>query len=669
MASIGPAGGNTNSGLDVQGLVSKLVTADRAPLDARLTRQEVQVQANISAMGSFRGTLAEFQNSLKGLRNTADLHKMTIKSSNDEAVEVTANNEAQEGSYQLEVHQLARAQRLVSAVFSSDLDPVGTGKLTFQFGKINPHNRNFEINGKSTVHVIDITDSNNSLRGIKETLNQSDMGVHASIVNDGSGYRLVLTAEATGIANQMRILANDDDGNNGDDSGLSRLSHDMTANTGSGMNLEETAPAQDAVISLDGIEVTSPTNQIDNAITGLTLKLKNTSGTEPIRVTANFDQSAVLKAVQGFVKSYNDLNANMQTIAGVDPKTKQAGPLAGDPTVRGIVEQLRRVIGSSFGGINKDYVSLSSIGIDSQRDGSLTIDDAKLQQAIENNFTEIAQLFARSGSSSDPLVKFIDAKEATTMGAYPLRITQLATHGYYIGAATGGVASQQIMAGNNKLLVKVDDIAAAPITLTPGNYNTGQALAAELARQINSDAALKRAGASVTVRAVADQLVIESARLGSKSQVEIVSADADIQSLGLDPATGIAGVDIAGTLGNEPATGNANRLIGQKQAAGLQVEILGGKTGDRGEVFFSRGVAEQLNGMLDDFLGAQGIISTRNKGYDARIHDIGAQRDQMERRLASSEQRLLKQYSSLDALLGKMRDTSTYLSNNLPKPS
>ncbi len=661
MASVGPAGGNASSGLDVQGLVGKLVSADRAPMDARLTRQEVQVQANISALGTFRASLAEFQNSLKGLRDTADLHKMTIKSSNDDAVEVIASKEAQPGSYQLEVRQLARAQRLVSAVFSSDLDPVGTGKLTFQFGKLNPQTSNFDINGKSIPQVIEISDSNNSLRGIKETINKSDFGVRASIVNDGSGYRLVLTSALTGTANQMRILV-DDAANGQSGSDLALLSYDVLGSR----NLEETAAADDAVISLDGIEVSSPTNQIDNAITGLTLKLKNTTNNEPVHVSTSFDQSAVLDAVHGFVKSYNDLNTTMQSIAGVDQKTKQAGPLAGDPTVRGIVEQLRRVIGGSFGGINKEYVSLASIGIDSQRNGTLSIDESKLQNAVAGNFTEIAQLFARSGSASDPLVKFVDAKEATAMGAYGLRITQLPKHGYYIGAENGGLTNTAITDADNKLVVKVDGTTSAPIALTPGVYTTGNELAATLARQINSDAAIKRAGSSVTVRVIADQLVIESARLGSASRLEIVSADPGIKSLGLDPAVGIEGADIEGTLGNQPASGSGNRLIGEQLAAGLKVELLGGKVGDRGEVVFSRGVAEQLNGLLDDFLGAQGIIGTRSKGYDARIHDIGQQRDQMDRRLATTEQRLLKQYSSLDALLGKMRDTSTYLSTHLP---
>ena len=667
MASIGPTGANTGSGLDVNGLVNKLVTAERMPMDTRLTRQESQIQADISALGSFRGTLADFQSTLKELRNTNDLRKVSATSSNKDALEVSANSDAQSGNYKIEIKQLAQAQRLTSTVFESDLDVLGNGKLTFQFGRVNPRTGQFELGKDGQVQTLEITDSNNSLRGVSESINRANLGAHASIINDGNGYRLVLSADHPGEENQMRILVNQDTTEVNAADGLAKLSFDVTNPLNQSRGMVESTAAKNAEIVIDGIEVTSASNQIDNAIPGVMLKLKDLMAGEPLHVTVEFNQTATKDAIQKFIKSFNEMNAMVQSIAGVDPKTKQAGPLSGDSTIRGIIDQIHRALTGSYGGINHQYVSLASIGINSQRDGTLTLDEAKLDKAIDDNFTEVAQLFAKAGSTSDSLVKFIGAKDSTQMGAYALRVAQMPTHGYYIGQETVGLDSQDISDEHNTFSLKLDGVTSGTIALTPGHYATGQDLAAELTRQINADKALKQAGASVKVRAVADQLVLESSRQGGQSRVEIVSSESAIRDIGLDPAVGIDGQDIQGTLGNEPATGSGNRLTGRNAATGLQVDVLGGKTGNRGEVVFSRGIAEQLYGILDGYLANEGIIAARNKGYDNRINDIGKQREQLDRRMAVSEQRLLKQYSSLDALLGKMRDTSAFLSSHLPK--
>lgn len=665
MPGINATGLDSGSGLDVNGLVSKLVGAERAPVDNRLNRQEAQIQANISALGSFRGALADFQTSLTTLRDSTALHKVASHSSDEDTLAVTATNGAQQGNYQIEVAQLAQSHRLTSETFLSDIEPIGTGNISFQLGRVDPVTHRFDLNKDARIKNIPITDNNSSLRGIKETINQSDLGVRASIVNDGAGYRLVITAEGTGGINSLRVLVNDEDGQDADSNSLSRLSYDPVRTDGNGMNMIETARAQDARVNIDGIEVNSPSNEIDGAIEGLTLNIKNTTNSEPVRVTVAFDQAAVIESVRGFVNAYNKMNEVIQTVAGYDPATKQAGPLAGDATIRGVAEQLRRLMGASFAEINEEYVSLASLGVDTQRNGSVVLDENKLRDALDSSLTEVEQVFAKTGSASDTLIKFIGASDKTQMGSYPLRITQLATHGYYIGDATGNLRNRDIAEGSNHFVIKIDGITSAPVTLPAGQYTDGRQLAGELELQINNDDVLKREGASVSVKFVMDQLVIESARVGGQSRAEIISAEQAIRALGLDPADGIEGIDIQGTLGGLPADGSGNRITGRGAATGLQVDVLGGKTGTRGNVFFSRGVAEQLNDTLEGFLAQDGIITTRDKGYNTRIKDLGHQREQLERRLAVSEQHLLQKFSTLDGVLGKMRSTSNFLSNHL----
>lgn len=664
MPGISPTG-NGGSGIDVQGLVTKLVSAEGGPTLRRLDKQEAKVQADISAMGSFRSALSDFQNSLGKLRKPDDLRQMSATSSDKDKIEISANPDAQEGSYQVEVEQLAQAQRLTSHIFDSDKEPIGKGSLTFQFGRIDPQTGRFEPNPKASVKTIQITDKNDSLRGIKSAINDANFGVRASLINGERGTRLVLSAGGTGEMNAMRIVVNDADGTNLDKNGLSRLSYDPTQATHQGVNLIEGTKAQDAVIRVDGIEISNAGNNFDKAIDGVNIKVKATTGDHPVTLTTSFDVAGVTKGIEDFVKTYNAMINNVQTIAGYDPKTKIAGPLAGDAAVRGIVDQIRRSIGTSFRGINPDFNSLASIGITTQNDGTLLLDNAKLRNAINEDMQQVSKLFARTGSTTDSLIRYVKASDDARMGAYDINITHLATQGHYIGAEPVFARDFRIIDGKNQLTMKVDGTTSDEIKVAAGNYASGRDVAEVLQRAINSDEAFKHNNISVKVNYIADQFVISSRREGSASRVDVISSGTSVRDLGIDPAKGLAGEDVRGTIGGQPATGNGQKLTGRGHAKGIEIEVLGGKTGDRGQVAYSRGVAEQLGGLLDNYLGSNGLLDNRNKGYQHTIEDITHQRETLSRRLESSKKRLTKQFSNLDETISRMHDTSNYLKNQL----
>lgn len=663
MQGIKPAGLGGGSSLDVEGLVNDLIKAEGAPTQNRLDEKEVKIQTNISAMGSFRGALADIQSSLAPLRSAEDMRKVAASSSDEEIVSVSADKDADEGQFSVEVVQLAQAHRLTSESFKSELDPIGSGSLSFQFGKVDSQSGQFIVNDKATVKNIIINDENNSLRGIAQAINQADFGVRASIINDGVGYRLAMSSAATGEINSLRIAVNDNDTTNQDQQGLSRLAYDASAN--GSMNLIETAEAQDAVVLLDGIEIASASNEVSNAIKGVTLSLQATTGKEPVQIKTAFDVQGVTESIQGFVELYNSLIDTIQSVSGYDPETKEAGPLSGDSAIRGVAEQVRRVVGSSFNGVNEDFGSLASIGIQTQRDGKLTVNDSKLQSAIEEDMLQVSKLFARAGSTSDPLLRFVGADDSAAMGAHEVAISQLGSKGRYIGAELGRNSRHVIDATDNSLVLKVDGVTSSPIKITPGVYQSGTELADELQRQINNDNVFKREGVTVSVQFVVDQFVINSNRIGSASRVDVISADASLEDIGIDPAQGLVGTDIVGRIGRRPGIGSGMQLTGEGDAKGITIEALGGKTGDRGTVAFSQGVAEQLSVLLENFLGPNGLLQSRSEGYNHRIEDINRQREQLGRRLAVSEQRLLTQFSNLDASLGKMRSTSDFLTNQL----
>ena len=664
MPGISPTG-NGGTNIDVQGLVNKLIKAEGGPTERRLDTQEAKIQADISAMGTFRSAIADFQHTLGTLRNPDELRKMSATSSDKDKIDISASPKAQAGSYNVDVEQLAQAQRLTSQVFDSDLDAIGKGNLTFQFGKIDPDTGKFTPNPKATIKNIEITDANNSLRGIKGAVNEANFGVRASLINDGKGTRMVFSAEGTGDINAMRIVVHDADGNNLDGHGLSRLSYDPTQPGKRGVNMIESAKAQDAVLRIDGIEISSPSNHFDKAIDGVNITVKDTTGNQPVKLSTRFDVASVTTAIGDFVKKYNAMINNVQQVAGYDPKTKTAGPLAGDAAIRGIVDQIRRTIGTSFNGINPDYNSLASIGITTQNDGTLMLDKSKLEKAVTEDLTQVSKLFARTGSTTDPLIRYIKASDDARMGAYDVYVSQLATQGHYIGLEPSRMHNFHIDEGNNKLVMKVDGVSSGDIKVAAGEYATGQEMATALQRAINGDEAFKHNHIGVKVNYIADQFVISSKRDGSASHVDVITSGASIRALGIDPAKGLAGEDVQGTIGGQPATGDGQKLTGRGHAHGIEIEVLGGKTGKRGQVMYSRGVAEQLGDELDTYLGSNGLLDSRSKGYQHHIEDINRQRDDLNRRLAVSQKRLMKKFSDLDETIGKMHSTSKYLAQQL----
>ena len=146
------------------------------------------------------------------------------------------------------------------------------------------------------------------------------------------------------------------------------------------------------------------------------------------------DTSSLTTSVNGFVKAYNELNAQFTALGGYDTDTKTAGPLLGDTTLRNLQASIRRQMSSSLTGLQgSNLTNLSQIGISFQKDGNLLLDSAKLTKAIDNNYNDIAGLFAAVGHSTDPDIKFVSSGTKTQAGEYALSITQLATQGVLKG--------------------------------------------------------------------------------------------------------------------------------------------------------------------------------------------------------------------------------------------
>jgi flagellar hook-associated protein 2 len=217
------------SGLDVNGIVSQLMAAERQPL-VLLNKQEQAYNQKLSAFGQVRSALASFQTALKDLASGSKFQALGATSSNTQVLSASASGKATPASYQIEVQQLAQQHKLASSGYATSDDVVGSGTLTIQFGSYDSDSNTFTANADKAAQSITIDPANQTLAGIRDAINAANAGVTATIVNDGSaaGNRLVLTSADSGAANSLKISVADDDGNDLNDSGLSALAYDPT---------------------------------------------------------------------------------------------------------------------------------------------------------------------------------------------------------------------------------------------------------------------------------------------------------------------------------------------------------------------------------------------------------------------------------------------------------
>ena len=646
------------SGLDVSSLVSQLMALERQPL-VTLDTKEAKYQAQLTAYGSLKGALSSFQSAVAALATPAKFSATKASVADTTVATASATAGAAAGNYSLEVQTLAQAHKLKSGSFTNTSDTVGTGTLTIQFGTYS--GGSFSLNADKATATIAIDSSKSSLAGVRDAINAANAGVSASIVNDGSGNRLVIASKDSGVANALKISVADDDADNTNNAGLSQLVYD--ASTGGTTNLTQTVAAQNAVAVIDGITVSKASNTIGDAIEGVTLSLLKANTPSTTTLSVSRDTAGVQASVQSFVKAYNDLKKTIDDLSKYDAANKRASTLTGDSTVRSVQSQLRSQFNTALTTAGGGFTMLSDIGIGFQADGTLKLDTAKLTTAMNDSTKDISTLFAAVGKPTDSLVSFAGSTADTKNGSYAVNVTQLATKGTAAGGAAAGLT---ISAGSNDALTLTVDGSAASLTLAAGTY-TAAALAAELQSKING--ALSASGNTVAVSQSAGVLTITSNRYGSTSTVALTGGNGLAGLFGTPTET--AGVDAAGTIGGASATGSGQTLTGSGDASGLAIKINGGATGSRGSVNFARGFAYELDKLVGRMLENDSLIDGRMDGIQSSIKNIGSQREALARRLESVEKRYRAQFTALDGMIASMTKTSNFLTQqlaNLPTP-
>ncbi|MGE8517314.1 MAG: flagellar filament capping protein FliD [Alcaligenes nematophilus] len=370
----------SGAGLPLEELMTKLRNSENVALATIQTRQSAS-EARLSAYGKVRQSLEALQKAAQALNNT-DTYGALKSTVSSESISIDASPKATAGEYAIVVDRLATSQSLIGAGQSSRSDAIGTGgKITITL-----------VSGKEK--TIDLTDKATSLEGIIQALNgEADSGVRATLINDGSDqpHKLLLTATNTGdqaAVAKIRVQGNDE---------LAEVLSFTQPSLPDGM-INDTAPAgiftqkaaQNAVLNINGIDITSQSNQVNNVIEGVTFTLNKTSA-DPINVKIERDDSVAKQAIQDFVTAYNALHSLIKTQSNYDMEAKKGSPLTGDQLARRIQTDISKALSIVGDGDKLRTLYSAGIGIN-VKTGELEIDETKLNTALTDHVADFAKL-------------------------------------------------------------------------------------------------------------------------------------------------------------------------------------------------------------------------------------------------------------------------------------
>ena len=515
----------------------------------------------------------------------------------------------------------------------------------------------FTQDASKSVGTVTINSTNNTLQGIRDAVNAANLGVTASIVSDSSAspYHLVFTSNKTGETSSMKISVS------GDAEVANLLSYDPS--NVSGQKMTQTTTAQNAKLTVNGIAVDSASNAVNEAIQGVSISVSK-AGTTTLNVST--DSTAIEKNVQTFVSAYNTLVQNINTATAYNRTSKVSGALQGDPAATSVKNGIKAVLGTALSSVSGTLTNLSQIGVTVKAgtppDGTLELNSTKLQAAVKNNYADIATLFATVGSTNDGLINYSGASLETNPGSGAINITQLASQGGMKGSAAAGLT---ITNGVNDSLSVTVDGRVANVKLPAGSY-TASTLASQIQSSLNGTGVLKNDNIGVTVTADDNGiLTIKSNQYGSRSSIS--ASDTAAITLFGNAAVSTAGTDVTGTIGGVAASGEGQFLTAGTGSSlkGLKIQVNGGALGDRGTVNYSQGYAFQFTKLVDSYIGSQGIIGSRITGLNNTIKNLQTQEQSWSTRLTNIQARYQKQFSLLDTAIGKMKTTSTYLTQQL----
>lgn len=528
----------------------------------------------------------------------------------------------------------------------------GTSSLGSLMGLSSNTAGTFTINGTS----VSVDYATDSLQSLANKINLAGAGVNATVASNTTKGVTTYQLQITGTSSTPTFT----DPNN-------LLGAIGVLQSAPGNQLVK---AQDASYSLDGVNLTSGSNTITSAIPGVTLSLLKGSSSAPANATISLstNTAGIVSNVQNFVSAYNAVVGYISQNSQFNSTTYQTGPLFGDFTTQQVQSQLSSALFNNVPGLTGPYTNLAQLGFSLDQNGNLNVNQTTLNNALSTNPQAVANLFAASGNTTSPQLNYVSStpKTQSSGSAYAVNVTQAASQ----SSSTASVSQTAANPTSETLTFSGALFGAQPYSMSL-DVNSTQA---ETVAKINSDPTL---GGLVVASVNSGQLVISSKLYGAQSNFTVVSnqaAAANNSGIGTaGQATVAAGLDVAGTINGEAATGTGQYLAGNsgnKTTDGLQIQYTGTSTGAVGSITYSAGVGTIIQSLVNNMTDpSSGYVTQDIQSYTNQINDINNQITNLQSQLTQEQAQLTSEFANMENLIAQYQQQGAGLNSLLGSSS
>lgn len=372
---------SSGSGLNVTQIVDSLVAAELQPQRELISKSQNKTELEISELATMKSNLNSFKNVLNGLSFDG---VFSIESGSETGFEITQSgnlNEAVEFDANLKVNQIAQRQTLAFSGYTSETDEIGDISLTISFGELSNTNV-FTPDAARTTHSVTLAGSN--LSELSEALSALD-GVNAEVVKISEGNFALAVYSDFGQQNALSISSN-----------ISNIS----AVSQSDYDLRQTVAAQDSIVELNGITINRATNTLKDLINGVTINLNEITGTS-ISISGKFSADLAKEKFSEFVNYINETKQYLANLTKRDTNGSGNNIFAADANIKSILSQFNNLTRSPISGFGTNDYYLSELGVMTNRDGTLALDEEKFNNFFDNNRSQFVGISSSQIHSSD----------------------------------------------------------------------------------------------------------------------------------------------------------------------------------------------------------------------------------------------------------------------------
>ena len=643
------------SGLQVDNIISGIMQVARRPQNQMLAEQAVAQQRLITWQALNTRILALKMDS-DSVAVVGAFGTCLATSSDPDIVTATASASASAGTYYLKVTSRAQAHQLSSQSYTSVDENIGTGNVEINF--TNDSSKDFEVT---------IDSANNTLTGLRDAINRADESAQAVIINSGTSenpaYKLLVTSTETGENFEFTV----------DTSGLSGGTTPTIT--------QIVQQADDAEIifgeGAGAITVTKSTNTITDLIPGVTLNIGVPDGTTTVKIDVTKNTAGIKSSIESVVREYNDLMDAIEAELDYDAETGLSGSLLGSWDLQSVQMNLVSAATNPVTGLAPQFGALSSIGITLSTAGHLVIDDSALTEALSGNLGEVTKLFAADMESDSTYISYVaSSRETQPSGTdgWDVVITQAARR----AQVTAAVALANPLGNDETLTIYTDVENIVEVDLTSGMTLS------EIVTEINkysSDTGVSALATGSDGTGTGNYLTLRTVRYGSSADLKAYSSlsngGANTTGLGnvlvsaADPdgetgtGVGLVGLDVEGTIDGEDCTGSGQILAADPANENSDVEGLTLMVTSSGtltsKVYFTKGAGARIRDAVLDMTSSTGIITAAEDSLNTRIDALGDDIADMETRLLAQQERLYKQFNTMEVQLAKLQQQGSFL--------